>query len=461
MRGLLVAVLAVLVAAVSAEYHNFREQEIQCQNDKAYNVSYFGRGLHPRHYVSLNKVEGLMSIGAVGKNIMQMDLDFNTEHNANMFLKALELAHEGNDKVYLTSHGKQYESHKVPPVSEVIRAMVEGKPTHVALIVRHSNFMDGFSDLDLILEPLPEGHIGHENCKYAVTPVLNDIDHSKRVCVGLNTDSDNKDCDTPKEEIPLYSWAGPGGMSVTVTCSDCFVGFAADMFIFMVIQTTKLAKIEAGFKNCKLHSAFVLDVLATENFNVGLDKDMSFIPPTTLFSFDILTVPVTFWFQMPVHTLVNLGINLQAEVQAGFTSNIDYGDFYVKWDKHTPWRFIKGDPKVKTDSFINGTAQADANFIMTVVPTLQVFVDKVFHTDLTFTPQLTADANWQSETKELCVDVDYDLELTALAEFDLDIAWLGVHDTKVWGPITVWGTGKTPIEQKCVPVGEYVPQITA
>ena len=74
-------------------------------------------------------------------------------------------------------------------------------------------------------------------------------------------------------------------ISIDVTCPNCFVGFQGDVFIHLVIQTTKLAKVQGGIKNAVLNTALVLDINANENFNVGVDKALELIPLATLFIF--------------------------------------------------------------------------------------------------------------------------------------------------------------------------------
>lgn len=440
------ALVLAAVAVCSAGYVDFTDSSVLCHGLIPLNASYIGSGFDESHYIKVDSVKGVKSAECLHQGHGAI-LQFVTSKEAQRFVYRVEAAqdHKGED-LFLTD----ITCNKMKSMLRIIKAHA----THnkVLIMARPAGIADSFVDLDMqVSRSTDSAHVAF--CAQKMGKQVVGDEHDKDFCLGLNVDHDG-DCDTAKNDIDLYNWAGPGGLSVDVTCPNCFAGFSGEVFVNVVIQTTKLAKVEAGFRKLKLDSAFVVDVVATENFNVGVDKELSMVPPVTLFSFNILTVPVTFWFQVPVHALANLAVFAQGEVTAGYTQQIKWDDgLFVYWTKdHPKWDVKHHTPDKKTTPVFNASAEANANAILLLQPSVQFYLDRVFHTDLSLIPQMNANATWSSDTRQLCAGVDYEVKLQVTANFDADVSWLGIHEHKEWGPYVFYDTGDVALAQTCIPL---------
>lgn len=448
-----VLVLCGLVCVCWGAYVDFTDSALLCAGSQSLNASYVGTGFDHQHYINLvdaplrDRAKCIRG-GAVVK------LQMKSVEDAQEFLERVEnmQVRHGED-VFL--HGLECDVHCVegrclslPAVVRVVKAK-RGPSSAVVLLGRPAGLADSFVDLDL--QVISSGNQEHA----AFCAGGEDDTHSKHFCLGVNVDQDGGKCDKAKSVLPLYNWAGPGGISVDVTCPNCYAGLSGNVFVKVDIEATRLSKTEAGFTDLTLDAAFVADITATENFNVGVDRQLPIVPPTTIFSFQILVVPVNFWFQIPVHALANLGVFAQGEVTAGFEAQVVWPKgLFFQWTKSKPWHMEQDSATKTVTPVFSGTAEADANAILLMQPSIQFYLDKVFHTTLDLIPEMTANATWSLDTRQLCAGVDYDVKLQATANFDADVSWLGIHDHKQWGPYVFWDTGEVALAQTCLPTSE-------
>ena len=83
---------------------------------------------------------------------------------------------------------------------------------------------------------------------------VNQTNAAKQICIGVNTD---RTCSQARGPIPIYQ-----GRVVTLTCSNCFIGFKATIFANIKIAKWRLFEIAAGFKNIHVVGALVFNMHA-------------------------------------------------------------------------------------------------------------------------------------------------------------------------------------------------------
>ena len=164
----------------------------------------------------------------------------------------------------------------------------------------------------------------------------------------------------------------------------------------------------------------------------------------------MLTIPVKFWFEIPANLNANLEINAAGDLTIGWEGQWKWGDYYLDWTKdHPQWKINLGKPEETSKTIFNASANAESTSLLSVSPSIQFNLDKVFHAELDTIPHMDGLATWDSSTNQLCANVTYEVEMDAFAEFDLDVSWLGIHDQYKWGPVTIYDSGTKPLEIVC------------
>ena len=404
--------LFLFCSLAQADFGDFSNHTIFQYNQRFFNATYNGRGYDESHIIDFNEIESSYPMRCDnGRIIIQMK-------DPSFFISKMT-----QKPMFMTN------VECMSPIFYIRDYQLSGNTLFI--YGGEATLGDIMPDLDLTIENLKS-----------------DTEKTKHFCIGINTNQ--QDCETPKDDLSVYQWSGPGGFSIDVTCPDCFVGFQGDVFIHLVVQTTKLAKVEGGIKNAVLNTALVLDINANENFNVGVDKVLELVPPTTLFSFSLLTIPITFWFEIPANLNANLEIEAEGDVTIGWEGQWTWGDYYLEWTKdHPQWKINLGKPEATSKTIFNASANAESTSLLSVSPSIQFNLDKVFHAELDTTPHMDGLATWDSSTNQLCANVTYEVEMDAFAEFDLDVSWLGIHDQYKWGPVTIYDSGTKPLEIVC------------
>ena len=404
--------LFLFCAVATAEFTDFSEHKIFEYNNKKFNATYFGKGYDESHIINFNEINSSYPAKCDnGRIIMQMK-------DPSYFISKMKQSPMFLTNVECTS-----------PIFYIRDYQLSGNTLFI------------FGGSATMGDIMPELDLRIENLK-------SDTEHSKHFCIGLNMNQ--KDCASPHNDLSIYDWSGPGGLSVDITCPDCYVGYQGDVFIHIVIQTTKLAKVKGGIENAILNTALVFDMKANEDYNVGVNKELNIVPPTTLFSFSLLTIPITFGFQIPASIDANLEISAEGEIKLGWTGQWKWGDYYVGWTKdHPEWKMYLGSPEHTSNTIFDANANVESSGVLSVSPSVQFYLDKVFHANLDTNPNMHSLVTWDSISEQLCANITYQIEMDTFAEFDLDVSWLGIHDQYTWGPKTIYDTGLVPLEGVC------------
>lgn len=287
-----------------------------------------------------------------------------------------------------------------------------------------------------------------------IKPLDSDNEKEKYFCLGLNVehnnDYDRKLCNIPNNILSLYSYTNPIGLSVDLTCPECLVSIQGNIFIHIVIQTTKLAKVKAGFSNATLYTYLVINFNANEYYNIGLNKLIPEIKPTTIFSFSLLTIPLNFWFELPVTINGNLAFSSEGKITYGFINSYYYNDYSIEWTKdHPTWKMNLKKPTINKKTIFNTTDNIEVDSFLEIIPSLSFNLDNVFHSTIESVPKLNGNIYWDSSINKLCTNITTEINIDTFAEFDLDIKWLGLDDRYKWGPKNIYNSGLIEMISKC------------
>lgn len=275
-----------------------------------------------------------------------------------------------------------------------------------------------------------------------MTEYTKPVNADKTICLGVNSDST---CDHASAPISIFS-----NQYMTLSCSNCFLGFTSDVFFTMQIRWFKLVNLAGGFKNTNLNGALVFDWQAHAQWSAGVDKTLPIVPETTILSFKIGPIPFRLWFEIPLRIYGQASFDVEAEVTVGATMDWNLGDNYIQYTDKTRWQHIHSTPSFTYTPQLSVAASVNAQGSFALIPSLQLHVDNVYSYTMTFTPQLDASLTGSLSSHQVCAELDYEVSLVSEAELNINIDWLHIHEDKVWGPNTLWDTGKQPIAKKCV-----------
>ena len=406
--------LISLISFINANIIDINNKEIINIHGQNHLFTQRGKSFHPSHVFDFSSlpVEKQNKLSYCSNNVIHLNFDFNH------YLLPL------SKPIFITN----LPCCKIFRVTEIDKNTIIGYSTTLGHIM---------PELDLKIQPL---QIDNEKQKY--------------FCLGVNVKHDNdisrEQCNQPNNILTLYSYNSPVGLRVDLTCPECLISFQGNLFIHIVIETTKLAKVKAGFTNTTLHTSMIINFDANEYYNIGVDKLLPAIPPTNLFSFSLLTIPINFWFELPVKINGNLAFSAEGNILYGFRSSYFYDDYFIEWTKdHPKWNMYIKTPKIDKETVFNASANIEVNSFLEINPGLNFNLDKVFHSVIETTPQLNGDIIWDSTTSQLCSNLTTQTTIDVYAEFDLDINWLGLHDQYKWGPKIIYNDNES-LESKCI-----------
>jgi len=261
-------------------------------------------------------------------------------------------------------------------------------------------------------------------------------------CFGYNT---NKDCDASKAPIPLFN-----SKYLDITCSNCFVGAKATVFMEVQISWFKLRKIAAGLKGININAALVLDLNAHGSWNAGLDKTYKIVDQGIIIQFFIGPIPITIWYEIPVQVIAQASLDAHIDIEAGATAAMHIGDAYVSWTESNGWVMVKPNPSFEWKPTLKVEGGFHATASLAVIPSFALHVMRVMQMGVKVTPQLMFDAEGDIQKKEACADLSYRVNSEAGAEVHINIPYTRIKFDKIFGPYSLFDTGVKPIGHWCI-----------
>ena len=267
-------------------------------------------------------------------------------------------------------------------------------------------------------------------------------DHSLTFCLGVNS---NKECDAAKEPIPLYT-----NKYMSLSCSNCFVGAKATVFLEVQISWFKLRKIATGLKDISVNAGLVLDLNAQAAWNAGIDKTYKVVDQAIIIQFWIGPIPITIWYEIPIQLLASASIDAKLDVQAGATANWKIGDAYVSWSESQGWQMAKPNPVFTWQPVLKAEGNFNAQGSLAIIPSFVVHAMRIMQMGVKMTPSLMLEAHGDLQKKEACADLSYRVNGEASAEVHINIPYIRIRLDKVFGPYSLFDTGIKQIAHWCV-----------
>jgi len=284
-------VLCAVVGLGAAALIRRAGEETQCIGGVAYRVTYETFGFGDESFVDLDNVTGLTGMQCDIDN-RRMLLSFTSSSDAQAFSQQLgEIEPFQTFVTSLSSDFTDCSAEKVL-VRRFIGVNSTTDPSQLVIFADPAKYDEIFQDADVSIASA--GSCG---------------DVTEHVCVGVNVDSS---CQDAKQPIPIYQ-----NSYLSVSCSDCFLGFSADVFLSLTIHFWKLEGVAAGFKNLQLGGGLLFDMAASAAWSTGVDKNVDLVPQTTILDFKIGIVPVRIWFEVPVEIKADATFHASAEATAG------------------------------------------------------------------------------------------------------------------------------------------------
>eukprot|EP00696_Hemimastix_kukwesjijk_P000026 gnl/Hemi2/10054_TR3481_c0_g1_i1.p1 gnl/Hemi2/10054_TR3481_c0_g1~~gnl/Hemi2/10054_TR3481_c0_g1_i1.p1 ORF type:complete len:439 (-),score=206.28 gnl/Hemi2/10054_TR3481_c0_g1_i1:113-1429(-) len=435
-----VLALCLLLAVVSAsrshshshKYANNKFERRQgsqqvCQAGKAFTVSYNTYGLADDAFVNLDDVAGLTGI-LCNIDFTQTLASFGDASSAQAFYSLMLTFSDPSAPLSFVVEGSKFSCpNATTPIHRVLGAVMGDDANTVVVQSAPARYDEVFQDADM-----------------NVTSSGNCVSADQQICLGMNADST---CTKANAPISIYS-----NKYVTLACSDCFLGFTADVFLTLSIRLFHLENLSGGFRNMSVNGALVFDLNAQASWSTGVDKTVSVVQPTTVLSFKIGPVPIRIWFEIPVQITADTSFSATAAASVGVNAAWSLGDLYASWDPTHHWQTVTPKPSFGWTPAISGSAQFQGTANFAVVPTIKMHVDSVFTFQVTANPSITLDITGNTQSKQLCATATGDVGLSCQAELDINLPWVHVVTDKVFGPYTLYDTGSQQLYTKCVNV---------
>lgn len=267
-------------------------------------------------------------------------------------------------------------------------------------------------------------------------------EHSKTFCLGVNS---NKECDAASGPIPIYE-----NKYFSLTCSNCFVGAKATVFLDVQISWFKLRRVATGLRDIGVNAAFVLDLAAQASWSAGFDKTYKLVDQGIIIQFFIGPIPISIWYEIPIQVLANAKVDIKAPATAGAKANWKIGDAYISWDENAGWKVVKPNPVFTWEPVLHGEANFNAEASLSIIPSFIIHAMRIVQAGVRMEPSLMFAASGDTEKKELCADLSYQVKADSRAEVHINIPFTRIRFDKTFGPYVLFDTGVKPIGHWCV-----------
>ena len=386
-----------------------------------YRVKYDVLMLGGNLILNLDQVKGVKKVQCDITNI-EMVLDFNSIPDAYNFYKSV---YSSSSDKFVT--GGNWNCSDVQAGSMMLlRRVLEAEIKGVSVLLRttEGTYEEAIRDGFITLEPaeLPE-------------------EHSKTICLGVNA---NSNCDAANRALPIYQ-----NKYISVSCSNCFVGAKATVFLDIKISWFKLRHVATGLRDISVNGAFVLEAVAQGSASGAIDKTYRMVDGALIIQFWIGPVPITIWYEVPLRMVANAMVTAQARAEIGAKASWKLGDAYVEWDENTGWRVAKPNPTFTWTPVLSGEASFNAEASLSIIPSFIVHAMRLVYAGVSIEPTLTATAQGSTVTKELCADLSYKVAAYLKAGITINIPFIKILE-KNFGPVELFNTGVKPIGHWCV-----------
>ncbi len=403
--------------------HHVGSYLIRDTSDTLYRVKYDVEMLGGNIIVNLDALPGISAVQCDISNI-ELIVTFNNKNDAVSFYRVMSSASSDH---FVT--GARWNCNEAQDGAMMLMRKVLGASFNndrvVTLKTAQGHYEESIKDGSITLDRAEEPE-----------------DHSLTFCLGVNS---NKDCNAAKGPIPIYE-----NKFMTLSCSNCFVGAKATVFLDVQISWFKLRKIATGLKDINVNAGLVLELDAHASWNAGVDKTYKVVDQAIIIQFWIGPIPITIWYEIPIQLLASASIDARLNVQAGATANWKIGDSYISWSESQGWQLVKPNPVFTWQPVLKAEGNFNAQGSVALIPSFIVHAMRIVQMGVKMTPTLTLQAHGDLQTREACADLSYRVNGEANAEVHINIPYTRIKLDKVFGPYSLFDTGVKQIGHWCV-----------
>lgn len=181
---------------------------------------------------------------------------------------------------------------------------------------------------------------------------------------------------------------------------------------------------------------------------------MKIVDQKVIVAFSIGPIPITIWYEVPLHLLAKTMIEAKAHATAGAIANWHIGDAYVAWERGHGWKIGKPNPHFSFNKVLSGEASFKGDALIKLAPSFIMHINRIIEAGITIDPSLMAEVAGDTEKKELCLDLSYEVLSEVYAALHINIPFVHLRIQKTFGPYKVIDTGVKKIGHWCAKVGE-------
>lgn len=274
MKALFVALCLLAIYQVIADQpaplrlERLTGTHLTCFQGKQYQLEYNTNVVANDSIVVLDSISGLAEL-VCNVDQTQLLLEFNDAASMEKFEATLH-----PDTTFLVE-GEVGCSNSSAPVRRILSFGPGDSALSVVLNTVPARYDEIFEEADINIESVGD-------CPTA----------GPHLCIGVNTDNT---CERARGPLPIYN-----NKILSISCSNCYYGFAVDLVFQMKIKLFKLQQLAAGFQNMRMNGNLLFDMDAQAQWSAGVDRIVGIPQPTTIVSFHIGLIPIRLWFELPV-----------------------------------------------------------------------------------------------------------------------------------------------------------------
>lgn len=267
-----------------------------------------------------------------------------------------------------------------------------------------------------------------------------------QICIGVNADCASGQAYQP---IPLLTTPEGSTVDAALTCTDCWAAIEGEIFFEFQIKGWKLQKLGAGIRNMALEASAVLNARANKDGYLSVNKVVDIVNHGTLVDFRVGVVPFILFYDVPFEIDAEIDFSGNAELTLGAGYKLGLGDLDVTWNPNDHWKLGRPGLSHEFTPQLVTSYNLDIQSHVTLSPKFALHFDGIFDYTIQANPTLSASVEGDDTTKQVCLDTNFNMDVTSTCELSIDIDLLNIH--RDWMTTQTIGSWiGVPIPEKCI-----------
>lgn len=223
-------------------------------------------------------------------------------------------------------------------------------------------------------------------------------------CFGFNTDGT---CRNPKSDIMLFD-----NKYMKISCDNCFVGFAGDVFVDIELAFFKVKKVAIGFKNMYLKGGLGVELDANGRYSYDYNKIYKVLDNLHVMTIPIGPIKLDIFVDFPIDIYLGSSVNAEGQIRIGTNLDVNIGNLYVSYE-NGKFTHINPKPIMKYEPYFTVKANADINSEFKISPSISIYDGSIFKFNIIANPEAELSALATLSTRKACIDGNYEIKLHA------------------------------------------------